>query len=147
MSDREIAELAIEALYLAVGGDHKGAARNLARLIRNADTDQMFALCLGFAEGAHKALLKAAGDRAPDLAKGEHWGIEQVRIGSDDPAVLFSLRFIVACCNGDRDMCRTHYDVMLTASEDARLRGVAQLFGDAAKLIREATAPVGGEDG
>lgn len=147
MSSREAAELAYQALGAAVDGQPMEASRLLTRVLQDSDVDRVFALCRVFAEGGRRALLKAFGDKAPDLANGDHWGIEQLRAGTDDPAVLFSLRFLVAHCNGDEDMCRAHYDVMLAAGGDVRLHGVARLFGDVAKLIREATEPVTGEDG
>lgn len=147
MSHSEAGELAHQALVAAVDEQPLEARRLITQIVEDGDDDRAFRLCLVFAEGGRRTLLGVYGDMAPDLANGDHWAVEQLRAGEDDPALLFSLRFIVAHCNGDQDMCRAHYDAMLAAGEAARLRGIERLLGDVASLIRESSEPPGGEDG
>lgn len=147
MSHSEAGELAHQALVAAVDEQPLEARRLMTRIVEDGDATRVFRLCLVFAEGARRALLGMYGDMAPDLANGDHWAVEQLREGEDDPALLFSLRFIVAHCNADPDMCRAHYDAMLAAGEAARLRGVERLLRDVASLIRGTSEPPGGEDG
>jgi hypothetical protein len=145
MSDREASELALKALALAVGDRSAEAATILHRLLQDGDVQRVYGLCCGFAEGGRKALLKRAGGRAPIFANGESWGIQELRPGQDDPAAAFSVRFLVAHANGERDTARAHYVALLKAGDECtRVRAVARLFSDIAALCRDVTEPGGG---
>lgn len=142
MSEREAAQLAHEALALAIDRKQEEAAALLTRLLQDSDMHRVYGLCCGFAEGGRKALLKSAGGRAPIFANGEQWGITELMPGGHDPAALFSLQFLVAYANGDRATARAHYiALVLSDDEEARVRGVSRLFGDIADLCRTATEP------
>ncbi|MER5699646.1 hypothetical protein ACWDBO_37365 [Streptomyces mirabilis] len=139
MTAEEAAKLIHEALGAAITGDGDRAADIVAQLGLDSDAARMLGVCYAIAEAGHKALRMSFGDAAPNPLRGDYWMIEQLDAGAlDDPVQGFASRFLVAYCNGDRDMARAHYEAALQAGPEVFVGGVCQLLIDVAGLARAA---------
>lgn len=146
MSGGEVHDLARRALALAVERKTTEGAHMLSLALGDSDVEQVFTMCCGFAESGRVAMVAMAKEHAPIFANGESWGITELQPGAaEDPAAVFSVRFLVAWANGEKDTARALYDGLLSTGEAAAIVGVGRLFGDIAKLIR--TAGEGGQLG
>lgn len=139
MTAEEAANLIHEALGAAMRGDGDRAADLVTQLGIDSDAARMLGVCYAIAEAGHKALRMSFGDAAPNPLRGDMWMIEQLEDGAlDDPVQGFATRFLVAYCNGDRDMARAHWEAALEAGPEVFVGGVCQLLIDVAGLARAA---------
>ncbi|MEW2568406.1 hypothetical protein [Streptomyces sp. NPDC047070] len=125
-----------EALAAAMEHDGDKACALLKEIALDSDTDRMFGVCRVIATAGCKATAKMLGDRAPDIAAGDYYALELAPEALDDPARVFSARFIAAIANEEPATAAAYYEVLLAGGPQAFIDGVVQLLADVAGQCR-----------
>lgn len=133
----ELSQMAFDALAHAVAGDTDKTAEILTAIGEGSDFHQMYGVCCGFAEAGHHMLKQLYGDHAPKPGTDDMWAIQPLIPGAlDDPVKAFSVRFLIAHCNGDRDTTLALYDTAAQAAPEDFVASVCQLLTDIAGISR-----------
>lgn len=141
MTREERAQLIYEALGHAVNGDAERAADLLVRIGCSSTPTDMFGVCCGLAHAGKHVLGKLG--LTVDLAAGDVMALIPTAANGqlpDDPAGLFSTRFLVAYCNDDYPTCNALFDTALRAHPDEYVASVCALLANVAGLARLANA-------
>ncbi|MGW4048846.1 hypothetical protein [Streptomyces sp. NPDC004721] len=130
------AELAMDVLHHAIGGDADEAMRLMGEIASNSTGQEMFGVCCGFANAAEQVLVQLFGQPTQEglwvLAAPDPDG------GPVDPAHTFALRFVTAWCNGDVPTCQALYIAAVRASGKEYGHSVSALIGLTVHLTRAA---------
>lgn len=143
MDKDTLVRLALDALASAVEKDLERAADALDAIADSGDPFDMYTACCGFAETAKRALTKMFG--TPDPAAGDMWALVDLDPDAPDtaPAQLFSVRFLVAYANDDKDTVPALFRAALDAGPDQFTDSVCTLLRDASDIHRLSLEPTG----
>lgn len=131
-------QLIYEALAHAVAGDTEGAFDRLNSVCEQADRPRMYGVCCGLAEAGAHMLRKLYGDRAPKTPEDGMFVLHELQPGAvdKDPAKAFSIRFLTAWANGDRDTTDALFTAATRASDEQYVDSVCALFADVVGICR-----------
>lgn len=138
MDNETVPQKLYNALAYAVSGDTERAFELINAVGSSCDVKEMYGVCGGIAETGALMLRKIYGDNAPQSPEDGMWTFEELRpgAGADDPPKLFSMRFLIAWANGDRDTTLALYDTALKAGPDAYTESVCALFADVVGITK-----------
>lgn len=138
LSTEDASQLLYEALAHGVAGDHDGAINKLNTVCEDADSPRMYGVCCGLAEAGAHMLRRIYGDNAPKTPDDGMWFMQQLQPGAtdSDPAKTFSMRFLIAWANGDRDTADALFTAATHASNEQYIDSVCALFADVIGLAR-----------
>jgi hypothetical protein len=139
--DRDLfTRLTMDAMAFTVLKDADRAIEALDQISESGDPFDMYVACCGFAEVAKRAMQTVLGE-TPDLSAGDMWILQEIEPGAmdADPVKTFSMRFMIAYANDDKDTTPALYRAALEAGPDQFAESVCQLLIDAADLHRLAT--------
>jgi hypothetical protein len=134
----QLADLTMLTIARAMDGDAAGAATALMEIGQSNDPFNVYAACCAFASVGKGALITLYGDKAPDPARGDMWAMQMLKPGSNDPAEMFAMRFIVAYANDDKELAPALFRASLEASDEEHVSSVAQLLATAVSLAHTA---------
>jgi len=142
MPDEDAAKVAFAALGALVEGNPDRASDLTALLGMDSDGPRMYGVLCGIAICGERVLRDTYGDRAPDLARGGRWSVDEIHPGALDekPEHGFALHFLVARCNEDDAESLRLFEELYAGGAEAYVRGVAQLLADVATLCIAALA-------
>lgn len=131
-------QLVYEALAHGVAGDTEGAFDKLNAVCTQADWPRMYGVCCGLAEAGAHMLRKIYGDQAPKTAADGMFIFQELQPGAlaDDPSKTFSMRFLTAWANGDRDTTHALFTAATKASDEEYVDSVCALFADVVGICR-----------
>lgn len=137
MNDDERVELIHRALACAVAKDAEGAADALSAVGENSDNWQMYGTCCAIAAMAVEVMTRHLG-MAFDSNAGDMMVIEPLIPDATfrSPAEAFSMRFIVAYANGDKDTTLALYKAAGEAGPQQFTDSVSSLLADTAGIAR-----------
>ncbi|MFG2826062.1 hypothetical protein ACGFWI_01040 [Streptomyces sp. NPDC048434] len=137
MNDDERCQLIYEALDRAVAKDAAGAADALSAVGENSDNHQMYGVCCGIAAMAVEVMTTQFGMKL-DPDNGDLMVIEPLFPNATfrGPAEAFSMRFIVAYANGDKDTALALYKSAGEAGPEQFTESVSSLLADTAGITR-----------
>lgn len=131
-------QLVYEALAHGVAGDTEGAFDKLNSVCETADGPRMYGVCCGLAEAGAHMLRKLYGDQAPQSPEDGMFILQELAPGAadKDPAKAFSVRFLTAWANGDRDTTDALFTAATRASDEQYVDSVCALFADVVGICR-----------
>lgn len=138
MDTNTASQLVFEALAHGVAGDTEGAFDKLNSVCEQADQPRMYGVCCGLAEAGAHMLRKIYGDQAPKTPEDGMWILQELEPGAadKDPAKAFSIRFLTAWANGDRDTTDALFTAATHASDEQYVDSVCALFADVVGITR-----------
>jgi hypothetical protein len=98
----------------------------------------MYGVCCAIAEAGAFMLRKIYGDQAPTTPDDGMWVLQPLVPDAvdRDPAKAFSMRFLIAYANGDRDTTLALFDAALASGGDQYVDSVSSLLADVAGITR-----------
>lgn len=142
MNTETASQLIYEALAAAASGNTETAFDKFNAVCENADVPCMYGVCCALAEAGTHMIRQIYGDKAPASPEEGMFVLQELQPGAvgDDPAKAFSVRFLTAWANGDRDTTDALFAAATRASNEEFIDSVCALFADAVGLIRLAAA-------
>lgn len=142
MPDEDAAKVAFAALGALVEGNPDRASDLTALLGMDSDGPRMYGVLCGIAICGERVLRDTYGERAPHLARGGRWSVDEIHPGAfaEKPEQGFSLYFLVARCNQDDTESLRLFRKLRSNGPEAYVRGVGQLLADVATLCIGALA-------
>lgn len=139
MNDREIFDLAVDALNAAVAGDVGAAADILTRV--HGEGPRAVAVLLAALAQAGKSKVEAV---SVPLPEGALWSVQSLpgTVPSCEPADLFAQRFFSAYMNTDHPMGITLLQVLLDQGWRAAAEGTMALMALVVSLVGRGAASV-----
>ncbi|MEU5498464.1 hypothetical protein [Streptomyces griseofuscus] len=140
------------ALAAAMNGDADTAAEHIEAVATDGDINRVYGICCALGHAAHRSLQVLFGDQAPHPERGDMWVLRQLepelrpdraRSGEDNPAQVFSLRFITAYANGDTATDEALFEAAAYIGGEHLVRCVVQLVADTAGLCNAGHAALG----
>jgi hypothetical protein len=138
ISTEDASKLIFEALAHGVAGERDTAIDKLNSVCEDADGPRMYGVCCALAEAGTHMLRKIYGDDAPKSPADGMFVFEELQPGAlaDDPARAFSMRFLTAWANGDRDTTDALFTAATHASNEQYIDSVCALFVDVIGITR-----------
>lgn len=138
ISTEDASKLIFEALAHGVAGDGDTAIDKLNTVCEDADGPRMFGVCCALAEAGAHMLRRIYGDKAPKTPEDGMWVMQELQPGAmgDDPAKAFSMRFLIAWANDDRDTANALFTAATHASNEEYIDSVCALFADVIGITR-----------
>jgi hypothetical protein len=140
ISTEDASQLIYEALAHGVAGDADTAISKLNSVCENADGPRMYGVCCALAEAGAHMLRRLYGDQAPASPDEGIFILQELQPGAvdDDPAKAFSVRFLTAWANGDRETTDALFTAATHASNEQYIDSVCALFADVIGITRVA---------
>ena len=138
MDTNTASQLIFEAIAHGVSGDRDGAIDRLNSVCENADGPRMYGVCCALAEAGAHMLRRIYGDQAPQAPADGMFILQELKPGAtdDDPAEAFSMRFLAAWANGDRDTTDALFSAAAKASNEQYIDSVCALFANVIGITR-----------
>ncbi len=138
MSSEDASKLIFEAIAHGVAGESDAAINKLNTICEDADSLLMYGVCCALAETGTHMIRKIYGDQAPKTPEDGMWIMQELVPGAmgDDPAKAFSMRFLIAWANDDRDTTQALFSAATHASNEQYIDSVCALFADAIGITR-----------
>ena len=138
MSTEDASQLIFEALAHGVAGEADTAIDKLNSVCEDADGPRMYGVCCALAETGAHMLRRVYGDTAPKTPEDGMWIMQELAPGAmdGDPAKAFSMRFLIAWANGDRDTANALFTAATRASSEQYIDSVCALFADVIGITR-----------
>jgi hypothetical protein len=138
MNTEEASKLIFEALAHGVAGEADTAIDKLNSVCEDADGPRMYGVCCALAEAGAHMLRRIYGDKAPKTPEHGMWIMQELQPGAmeGDPAKTFSMRFLIAWANGDRDTTNALFTAATHASNEQYIDSVCALFTDVIGITR-----------
>jgi len=138
MSTEDASQLIFEALAHGVAGESDTAIDKLNSVCEGADGPRMYGVCCALAEAGAHMLRRIYGDKAPKTPDEGMFVLQELQPGAtdNDPAKAFSMRFLIACANGDRDTTNALFTAATRASNEEYIGSVCALFADVIGITR-----------
>ncbi|WP_393075132.1 hypothetical protein [Streptomyces sp. LN704] len=138
ISTEDASQLIFEALACGVAGERDTAIDKLNSVCEDADGPRMYGVCCALAEAGAHMLRRVYGDAAPTTPEDGMWVVQELQPGAmeDDPAKAFSMRFLIAWANGDRDTTDALFTAATRASNEQYIDSVCALFVDVIGITR-----------
>jgi hypothetical protein len=137
MSTEDASTLIFEALAHGVAGESDTAIDKLNSVCEDADGPRMYGVCCALAETGAHMLRKIYGDQAPKTPEDGMWVLQELMPGAfGDPAKAFSMRFLIAWANNDRDTTDALFTAATHASNEEYIDSVCALFADVIGITR-----------
>jgi hypothetical protein len=138
MDTETASQLLYEALAHGVAGDSEGAINKINSVCEGADTARVYGVCCGLAEAGAHMLRQIYGDKAPKTPEEGMFVLQELEPGAlgKDPAKAFSVRFLTAWANGDRDSTGALFDAALRGTNEQYIDSVCALFADVVGITR-----------
>lgn len=141
MDNRELSQLVMQCVALAISGDSERSADTLDQIGHNATTNQMFGVCCSLAEAGKHFIAKTVGE---EQIVG-FWMLEELKPGvlAGDPAEAFAARFQTAYGNDDTDTCLALFQAAFESGAESYVASIASLLANTAGLGRMAEQALG----
>lgn len=137
MSTEDASTLIFEALAHGVAGEADNAIGKLNTVCEDADGPRMYGVCCALAEAGAHMLRRIYGDKAPKTPEDGMWIMQEFGPGiTADPAKAFSMRFLIAWANGDRDTTNALFTAATHANNEQYIDSVCALFADVIGITR-----------
>ena len=138
MSTEDASQLIFEALAHGVAGESDTAIDKLNSVCEGADSPRMYGVCCALAETGAHMLRRIYGDKAPKTPDEGMFVLQELQPGAtdNDPAKAFSMRFLIAWANGDRDTANALFTAATRASSEQYIDSVCALFADVIGITR-----------
>lgn len=131
-------QLIYDALAHGVAGDIEGAFTKLNTVCEQADRPRMYGVCCALAAAGAHMLRKLYGNQAPKTPAEGMFILQELEPGAvgKDPAKAFSIRFLTAWANGDRDTTDALFAAAIRGSDEEYVDSVCALFADVVGISR-----------
>jgi hypothetical protein len=145
MDNRERADLVMQAIGHAIDRNPEATSAVMDQIGYSSDAYAMYGVCCALAEAGRQIMPKILGEQPPDAV----WGL--LPLGDKpletEPDRAFSVRFLTAYLNTDKDTCWALFFAAWKAGADDFTRSVITLLCDVADLARLALEMLEGSEG